>query len=275
MQAIVDPEYFKNTEIISPGLVGSVGDTLVSVRLRQSEPNMRMRFDKEFSGKNEPRGGSNVQDGYSYSYTSGGGPAKTLDHGWRRQSFRTNHGWISQDLRVPDKMVQPIMGSTERYMWNNKVATLYEAKRTGDMFLPVPGGYQPSGIPRGGQVPRIVDGDTADPASLKTAVDKGTLPKEFLPPPPGNNVVYRVCTDANGNRTITQVLNNPTQQSQNVVQRSQVNTTTPTLRQTAPPVQQQQRRRSGQRQSRGWRDWLPQGDYDWSDPTRWRLPGSW
>jgi hypothetical protein len=159
MQAIVDERYFKNTLVISPGVVGSVGDVLNSVRLRQSAPDMMLRYDQVFSGRNEPRSGSNVQDGYSYSYTSGGGPSRTLDSNWTNKKFKTAHGWIYQDLRVPDKTLTEIMGSTGRYDWYNRVANTYQAKITGDMFLPLPGGYQPSGVPRGGQVPRIIARD--------------------------------------------------------------------------------------------------------------------
>lgn len=197
MQAIVDEKYFKNTAILSPGVVGSVGDVLGSVRFKQSAPDMKLRYDQVFSGKNEPRSGSNVQDGYSYSYSSGGGPARTLDSNWTNKKFKTNHGWIYQDLRAPDKTLTEIMGSTGRYDWYNRVANIYQAKVTGDLFLPLPGGYQPSGgVPRGGQVPRIiaVDEPVAPPLTNENWDQTKKIKEDSL-----TSVV--VCTDAQGKQT--------------------------------------------------------------------------
>lgn len=194
MQAIVDEKYFKNTMVISPGLVGSVGDVLGSVRLRQSAPDMPMRYDATFSGPNESLVGNNVQDGYSYSYSSGGGPARTLDSNWENRSFKTNHGWVYQDLRAPDKTLTPIMGSTGRYDWYNRVANIYQSKVTGDMFLPLPNGYQPSGIPRGGQVPRVIAVD--EPVAPPLTNDNWDQTKVAKGP---TTVV--ICTDQRGQQT--------------------------------------------------------------------------
>ena len=190
MQAIVDTKYFKNTQIISPGIVGSVGDVLGSVRMKQSAPDMPMLYDSDYYGKNEERVGSNVQDGFSYSYTSGGGPARLLDFNLNRPSMKINHGWRYQDLRAPDKSLGERMGSTGRFDWYNRVANIYEAKRTGELFLPLPGGYQPGdGVPRGGQVPRIVATDVpmAPNADAKQIAEVD-----------GNEIVGYQCTDKNG-----------------------------------------------------------------------------
>lgn len=157
MQAIVDPIYYKRTQVISPGVVGTVGDVLGSVRLKQSTPDMAMRFDSDFYGTNEERLGSNVQDGFSYSFTSGGGPPTSLQGSFATRGYKTNHGWRYQDLRAPDKNTEPLMGSTGRYNWYNKIANVYEAKRTGDLFLPLPGPFQPTSMTRGSQYPVITD----------------------------------------------------------------------------------------------------------------------
>lgn len=189
MQAIVDTKYFKNTYVISPGRVGSVGDVLGSVRLKQSAPDMAMRYEKSTYGKNESRLGSNVQDGFSQSYTSGGGPSRTLDSRWTRRSFKTNHGWVHQDLRAPDKLLGERMGSTGRYDWYNRVANIYEAKRTGDMFLPLPGPYGPKSMTRGSQAPRIIAQDQPTLAQPAAVSQKG--------------IVGYSCTDKDGNVTFT------------------------------------------------------------------------
>lgn len=156
MQAIVDPVYFKRTQIISPGVVGSVGDALGGVRLKQSAPDMAMRYDRSFSGKKSTIVGSNVQDGDIDSFTSKGGSARVYESSWVNRKFKTAHGWVYQDMRAPDTTLEPVMGSTGRYNWYNKIATIYEAKRTGDMFLPLPGEYGPTSMIRG-PMPRVTD----------------------------------------------------------------------------------------------------------------------
>ena len=64
-----------------------------------------------------------------------------------------------QDMRAPDTLHEPVMGSTPSYSYNNKIATNYESKRTGDKFLPLPGPYIPSPgeITRGGAYPHTRD----------------------------------------------------------------------------------------------------------------------
>lgn len=190
MQAIVDDRYFKNTLIMSPGIVGSVGDALVSVRLKQSAPDMKLRYDKAFSGKNEMKNGSNVQDGDMRSFTSKGESARVYDSNWQNKKFKTAHGWVYQDLRAPDKTLTEVMGSTGRYDWYNRVANTYQAKITGDMFLPLPNGFQPAGVPRGGQVPRIV---ATDEPTLPDLTDDSFYDKRQKPKEDANVAI--VCTD--------------------------------------------------------------------------------
>lgn len=157
MDPVIVKHPLHNFQSYRAGSTGTVGIPLTSVRLKQSTPDMKMRWDKTFNGKTAPYHGSNVQNGYQYSFTSGGGPARMDYKGfYGRKSFKTAHGWEYQDLRKPDTKHEVIMGSTGRYSYNNKVATLYEAKRTGKMFLPLPGPYGPTGLTRGNQVPRVV-----------------------------------------------------------------------------------------------------------------------
>lgn len=207
MQAIVDPVYYKRTVTISPGVVGSVGDVISGVRLKQSNPDMPMRYEKEFSGREAAITGSNVQDGFSYSYSSGGGPPRTLEfslasRGYPNRGFKTVHGWRYQDLRAPDTTLEPVMGSTGRYDWYNKIATVYEAKRTGDLFLPLPGPYGPTNMTRGSQVPRITD--VISPTDLYTNIGDTRNPpsdaKQILSSAVKKIIGYN-CTDAQGKVT--------------------------------------------------------------------------
>lgn len=145
---------------IRPGAVGSVGGVNMQPRFKHSAPDLPIRWDPYFSGKREVPLGSNVSDGQTTGYSSGGGPARTIDSNWGgRRNFRTSHGWYYQDMRTPDKLVTSFLAATPDYSWHNKLAKNYEAKRTGNKFLPLPGGYQPSPgeVPRGGSEPRITD----------------------------------------------------------------------------------------------------------------------
>jgi hypothetical protein len=159
------PKHAQNHQIASPGVVGSVGDVNLTPRLKHSAPEMPIRWDPYFAGYNEIFLGSNVQNGDSESYCSGGKYARTIDSNWGgRRSFNTSRGWVYQDMRAPDKEHEPMTGSTPQYSWNNRIATTYEAKVTGDRFLPLPGTYirHPSQVARGGMVPRIVDDEAQE-----------------------------------------------------------------------------------------------------------------
>jgi hypothetical protein len=234
MQAIVGTQYFKHSQVIAPGKVGSVGDTLASVRLRQSAPDMALRYDAVFSGSAEPYYGSNVQDGFSYSFTSGGGPARTLDSRLERKSFKTNHGWVYQDMRAPDKTLEPIMGSTGRYDWYNRVANTYHAKITGDAFLPLPGPYGPTSMTRGSQTPRII---ATDRPTLPDLTDK---PPEEIKGLRDKTVVGSICTDSQGRPYIRAVRVAPPGQSQTTATTSapMAPPPPPASREPAPPAQQ-------------------------------------
>ena len=61
--------------------------------------------------------------------------------------------------RMPDTKTEPMVGATPGYSFKNKVATCYEAKRTGSNFLPLPGAYFPAENQtiRGGMYPRTTD----------------------------------------------------------------------------------------------------------------------
>lgn len=104
--------------------------------------------------------GANVEDGDHKSFTSGGLGARVLDSNWQSgRAFKTSHGWVIEDLRAEDRLHEPFMGSGPQYSWRNTIATTYAARRTGDLFLPLPGGYNPSPgeIERGQVVPEITN----------------------------------------------------------------------------------------------------------------------
>lgn len=159
MQAIVDPKMYKHTYRIAPGVVGAVGDVNLLPRFAQSAPDLPMRYDESIL-KRESHYGSNVQDGSSKSYESGGMGPYVVDKKWTgERGFKVNHGWVYQDLRVPDRRFEPLnVGYPPNYTYYNRIGTVYEARRTGEKFLPIPGPYQADEgeVPRGGTAPRVV-----------------------------------------------------------------------------------------------------------------------
>lgn len=157
---------------IQPGAVGSVGDVLGAVRLHQSTPQMAMRWDETFGPGADKACGSNVQDGQQVSWETGFGFPRVVESAYMGgRHFKTNRGYVIEDIRPADMMVEPLVSSLGDYTWRNKIATTYQALRTGKNFLPVPGPFElPEGaIPRGGNVPRvqaIAGGDM--PATVET-----------------------------------------------------------------------------------------------------------
>lgn len=81
-------------------------------------------------------------------------------------------------MREPDKRVEPILGSTPNYSYQNKLATVYEAKTRGEKFLPLPGGYIPSPgeVPRGGAFPYVqsMEQGIQPPTSTPNAINPQT-----------------------------------------------------------------------------------------------------
>lgn len=144
---------------ISPGPVGSVGGVNLQPRFKHSAPDLPIRWDARFAGPMEPRQGSNISDGLFLGYSSHGPVARLLDTNWGlRTDFKYGNGWRFQDLKAPDRFAETTMGSTPDYSWHNKLATVVEAKNTGNKFMPLPGGFGPpqGSIPNGGAYPRIV-----------------------------------------------------------------------------------------------------------------------
>lgn len=149
-----------NYDRIQPGPVGPVGDVNCQVRLKHSSPDMPIRWEQVFAGKNQPFLGSNVQDGQYASYDSGGAMARVNDSNWQSgRSFKTRLGWVVEDITAPDNLVEPFVSSLGDYTWRDKIATVYEARRTGTQFLPIPGQYQlsPGEYARGGNSVRVTD----------------------------------------------------------------------------------------------------------------------
>lgn len=181
MDILTRPLNTWNKESIRPGPVGSIGDVNTSVRFKQSAPDLTPRYSPTFSGKQGEYSGSNVSDGMWHNYTSGGRAARTIREPFGyRQGFKTAVGWVKEDVRAPATSREPQMGSLGNFGFNSQVAAVQRAKVTGEMFLPLPGGYSKemaAGIPRGSQIPVIVAESEGLGKALPAAAVKVTDPQ--------------------------------------------------------------------------------------------------
>jgi hypothetical protein len=165
---------------IRPGPVGSVGDVLTSVRIKQSMPDMPFAYDKTFGPSSDVLRGSNVQDGRWESFTDGGYGPVVKKQRWSNNytGFKTATGWIAQNIVPEQRTTDPKVGSQGRQGFETQAASILN--RQGDMFGELPGGYRaPDGVlPRGGMLPRIVGSnqiqqtkmDWAKPVDARQAV---------------------------------------------------------------------------------------------------------
>ena len=149
-----------NNRRIHPGPQGHVGDVLRTPHLKISTPTMPIRVDGTFAGRNLPRLGSNVQDGGSLSYTSGGHTGKVRNADWfGGRGFKTAIGFRRKDVNFNDRRIEPYLGAMPQYSWKSTVASVYGALEKNPLFLNVPGPYAPmkGDIPRGGNGPVITN----------------------------------------------------------------------------------------------------------------------
>lgn len=138
---------------IAPGPVGSIGDALTSVRIKQSTPDMPIAYDKLFSAKNDSNRGSNVQDGSWASFADGGYGAEVYA---RKRQKKTNVGTFMQQMSSNDRSFESIVVPQPQVGTRTQAETIL--LRQGDKFQITPGGYgpEPGQLLRGGQVPRVV-----------------------------------------------------------------------------------------------------------------------
>lgn len=149
------PAYLNNYKIASPGGVGQVGDAMVVPRLRTScAALLPLRYDGELA-KNELMNGSSIADGQTTNTT--GGPARVYDTVWSSRQRQSIYGTRFENKIADSRAVEPIVIGTPQYSFKNMVASIVEAKRTGDKFLPLPGEYTPVNLIRGGAFPRVTD----------------------------------------------------------------------------------------------------------------------
>jgi hypothetical protein len=102
-----------------------------------------------------------------------------------RQGFKTAVGWVKEDIIPTDRTRETKVDPIGNFGYKTKIASVYKAKITGELFLPVPGGYNVSMLngatPRGSQIPRIVaqsSGQIIPDVPINTPITK---PPEMVP----------------------------------------------------------------------------------------------
>jgi hypothetical protein len=160
-----------------PGRVGSLGDTVVKTRFRQSTPFMPWAYDPYWAGDRANKLGSNVQDGNTLGHDSLGGPARTFDTKWTgNRSFKHQYGFEYHDIRSLDKSTEPVLSWLGDFSWRRKLANTSIIKRTGSLFNVQPHGY--SGKGRGGNYPYAttsggIERTETDEANTSGVVSRG------------------------------------------------------------------------------------------------------
>jgi hypothetical protein len=179
MTTLAHPKRLNQIDVALPGKIGSVGDTINGIRLKQSAPEMPIRFDAKFF--NRPDNGSLVT-----------GQPYTFDSAWNMgRQEQTAYGLMQQDLRAPDKLHEPTLGVVPQYEWRNKVATVYTARTHGDKFLPLPGPYNLAvgEMPRGGQVVRVTDMEDFSSNIISEPVNENSSSTNLVSNRPAPNLV--------------------------------------------------------------------------------------
>lgn len=154
----------KNITTARPGRVGSVGEVIVRTRFRQSCAEMPWSYDPYWNNKRSSKLGSNVQDGNTKSFDSGGGPAAMNTAFWNgNRSFKHAYGYSMHDVRPVDTSKVAIDSELPQFSWRRQVARTRNV-RGGTLFMPM--GYRATGKPRGGLYPTSTAHGGVAPASV-------------------------------------------------------------------------------------------------------------
>lgn len=140
---------------IRPGPVGSVGDALTSIRIKQSDPDADFAWNIKFGPNTSMLRGSNVQDGRWASFSDGGYNAQTKRKRLNPPgTFSTSIGWELQNIIPEPRELQPKLLDQPGGGWKGQAAEILQ--RQGDMFTFLPGGYGATELTRGGAFPSLV-----------------------------------------------------------------------------------------------------------------------
>ncbi len=147
-----------------PGKVGSIGDPLTAVRLKQSAIDLPPRYDALNPLGVSQRLGTYVQDG-----TQGGAPARAFGGEFSNPDPWSPRGFTVTNVIPSDRVVDPVFLGVNQLTWKNNVAQTFDAIVGGNKFAPAPGSFQlaPGELPRGNG-PRETTLDSTESSDLMT-----------------------------------------------------------------------------------------------------------
>lgn len=155
--SIPKPQHGWTKNVIRSSAVGPVGDTMTTWKLKGTLPG-EYRYSPGWSPREAPLHGSNVQDGYSHSYISGGGPGRLhSDRVWNgSRTTDTPYGWVHSDIKpVARTTFAENMGKIDR---TQDMIDQTRRQFTTNLDFPIPPGgliVSAGGITRGNNAPRV------------------------------------------------------------------------------------------------------------------------
>ena len=137
-----------NKHYISPGAVGTVGDVIQNVRLKQSAPELETRW--EFNRPQLEKRGSAISDGTVASNYTDNFLTNTVVTDYYTSPYQRDVVGVSyQDLRLNDLSPTTRQLGAPQFGWRATQASVNKALVMGKQFLPATRGYPKSGVSRG------------------------------------------------------------------------------------------------------------------------------
>ncbi len=177
-------------EYCQPGKVGSIGDPLTAVRLKQSAIDLPPRYDALNPLGVSKRLGTFVQDG-----TLGGTPARAFGGEFTNPDPWSPRGFTVTNVIPSDRVADPVFLGVNQLTWKNNVAQTYDAIMGGKKFMPVPGSFTlaPGELPRGGGGPSETTLDsTASTGELLTNLVNTLSAKTPTPEDPNRPIGFNL-----------------------------------------------------------------------------------
>jgi hypothetical protein len=196
-----------NKSYISPGPVSAVGDVVQNIRLKQSCPELAMRWD--LSKSEVKQRGSGVSDGtVPNNYTGSSLTTTVVSDYYHSPNESDVVGFAYQDLRPNDLAASTRELGAPQFGWKSTQASVNKALVMGKQFLPVTQGYPKSGVSRGPEPRSTFLSDLNYVAPNPAGLITGTQPTQLNPTPTqvdpvtGNPVIQPTTTCGTTNTAV-------------------------------------------------------------------------
>jgi hypothetical protein len=169
-----------NKNYISPGVVGSVGDAVQNIRLKQSAPDLAPRW--EYKRAQLEQKGSGIGDGSVPNNYTGASSSNTFMTDYYNSPYEEYVvGESIQDLRPNDLAATTRELGAPQFGWKSTQAVTAKARVMGDKFLPLPNGYPRSGVSRGPEPRSTFLVDVGNPNASFTAPQVSSVQPQLNP----------------------------------------------------------------------------------------------